>query len=37
MIDVLDHPPEKAFLQSGSERFRVDRCAEAYLQVLSPE
>jgi glycosyltransferase involved in cell wall biosynthesis len=36
MIDVLDHPPEKAFLQSASERFRVDKCGEAYLQVLFP-
>ncbi len=37
MIDVLDHPPDRAFLQSASERFRVDKCGEAYLQVLFPD
>jgi len=31
---TLDNPPKKAYLQSAAERYRVDRCARAYLRLL---
>jgi glycosyltransferase involved in cell wall biosynthesis len=31
---TLDNPPKKAYLQSAAARYRVDRCAQAYLRLF---
>ena len=34
MLEVLQNPPQKAFLQQGAERYRADICAREYLKAM---
>lgn len=34
MEATLDNSPSRAYLQSAADRYRVDRCARAYLRLL---
>jgi glycosyltransferase involved in cell wall biosynthesis len=34
IIEVLDHPHDRAFLQSAAARFTVENCADSYLAAL---
>jgi glycosyltransferase involved in cell wall biosynthesis len=34
MLQLLDSPPDKHFLQAGAEPFRVDKCTKAYMACL---